>query len=86
MLVLFPGEKLLNSFNYNPTDRASVQYLKEFIARKLDDELKIKLAHKLFFLGNLSEAEAVLYPLLKNSEWSNESQFLLVAGIHFVSP
>ena len=78
LLVLFPGEKLLNSFNYNPTDRASVQYLKEFIARKLDDELKIKLAHKLFFLGNLSEAEAVLYPLLKNSEWSNESQFLTI--------
>ncbi|MCK5831713.1 MAG: tetratricopeptide repeat protein [Methylococcales bacterium] len=79
LLVLFPGKKLLDSFSQSPTDGASVQYLKELIANDSENEqLRMQLSQKLTFLGRLIEAEKTLSPLLVNSEFSNESQFLMI--------
>ncbi len=79
LLVLFPGGKLLTSFEKKPTDQAAVQYLKELVANDpANEELKLQLAHNLVFLGKLSEAEAALQPLLINSNLSNKAQFLTI--------
>ncbi len=79
LLVLFPGGKLLTSFKKNQTDQASVRYLKELVANDPSNEkLKLQLAHNLVFLGKLTEAEAVLQPILINSKLTNKAQFLII--------
>ena len=79
LLVLFPGEKLLDSIKNKPADRASVEYLKALVANKPEDgKLRIRLANELITLGILDEAETALAPLLSHSELSNEAQFLTV--------
>ncbi len=79
LIALFPGKKLLESFNKKPIDQTSIEYLKVSIDQSPEDkQLRLRLANAQVSIGQLDDAIKTLETLLDSEHLATQAQFLII--------